>query len=388
MCICPHCHQGRLCEFSMKTFGFTLDSLLALESTTTQAIYIALAFVLFIVGLFNNLCSFLTFRKQEPRKFRVGNYLFFVTILNQCALLCLLFKFIHILMGTFGSTLGASCKVVSYLLSSVTRSTYWLTSWITVNRLLMVIFPTSASTKNPSIGNYTSTITIVALFGMHIHEILFYATIRHPESFILLCIINFEQNIVANYDRVSTLFHHLVPFFVQVISITILIVKIARSRVKTVGKKTAFIAVLTKQFKEHKELYTTPAIIILSAMPHTILSFSLVCVQLNVWQRHFLLAAYLISYAPQTLGFILYVLPSSSYKKEFSATFLGKKYFEWVLKPKTKQSQQIKTRSPMKTKKIVSQRWLLLYVSRENIEKTLLPMSKGRVEILDSRIFA
>jgi hypothetical protein len=120
------------------------------------------------------------------------------------------------------------------------------------------------------------------------------------------------------------LIHYLLSFFIQIIGITLLIVLVARSRNKTSGGKTGFREVLMKQSRTQKELYITPIIIILSASPQTILTFSLACAQLNIWHRHLLLITYLLSYAPQILGFILYVLPSTTYKKEFRETSLGR----------------------------------------------------------------
>ncbi|CAF4825178.1 unnamed protein product, partial [Rotaria socialis] len=51
------------------------------------------------------------------------------------------------------------------------------------------------------------------------------------------------------------------------------------------------------------------------------------CKQLKDWQRHALLCAYLISYRPQVLGFILY-------KKEFNQTFIIKLPLRWTLQKK------------------------------------------------------
>ena len=84
-----------------------------------------------------------------------------------------------------------------------------------------------------------------------------------------------------------------------------MIVLAARSRLKTVGQKMSFSQVLKKQFQTQKELYLITMIIILSALPQTILTFSFACTQLNDWQRHTLVASYLFSYSPQILGFIL-----------------------------------------------------------------------------------
>jgi hypothetical protein len=136
------------------------------------------------------------------------------------------------------------------------------------------------------------------------------------------------------YNRVSTVIHYLLPFFIQIITITLLIVLAARSRNKTSDRKISFCQILIKQFRIQKELYITPMIIILSALPQTILTFSLSCTQLTILRRYILLIAYLLSYVPQVLGFILYVLPSTSYKKEFGETLICKKFLSWMFNRK------------------------------------------------------
>jgi hypothetical protein len=114
---------------------------------------------------------------------------------------------------------------------------------------------------------------------------------------------------------------------------------------KAIGQKMTFGQVLKKQFETQRELYVTPTIIILSALPQAILTFSFSCTELNDFQRHTLLCSYLLSYGPQVLGFILYVLPSTTYKKEFSETFIGKKYSKWMLSKKTRKTNILKTKT-------------------------------------------
>jgi hypothetical protein len=273
------------------------------------------------------------FKRPQPRKYGVGNYLFLTSILNQVALFFLSSKFAHVLLGSFGLITSSSCKSVSYLLSVFTRSTSWLTTWITVERLLLILFPTSTSLKNPQIAICLSSITLFLLFVLHTHEVLVYTTIhQQPDSRALVCVSNFDNSALAAYNRISTLFHTLVPFFVQTVSITLLIIFAARSRAKTAGSGRTFMQVLKIQMRHQKELYITPAIIVLSSVPQAILSFTLACTQLRDWHRHFLLTAILLSYAPQMLGIVLYVLPSSNYRKEFGQTWLGKKLNEVSVK--------------------------------------------------------
>jgi hypothetical protein len=112
----------------------------------------------------------------------------------------------------------------------------------------------------------------------------------------------------------------------------VLIILAARSRSRTANNHDTFIEYLKRQFESQKELYITPTVIILSGLPQTILSYSFACIQLTTWQQHTLLIAYFLSYAPQLLGFVLFVLPSTSYRKEFRTTSVSKTIlFRWIL---------------------------------------------------------
>ena len=383
ICLCPSCHQGRRCEFNFQPFGFTLDSLLVDYSREVKIIHVVLAFIIFIIGLFHNFCSFVTFKRPAPRKFAVGNYLFIVTCLNQVALLCLLFKFIQI---TFGISYVGSCKVISFFFSVFTRSTYWLTSWITVDRLLIILFPSSVSLKKPRRAIGISVITLIVLVGMHVHEIIYYTIIEHFPTGSSICVTNFDISVVSTYNRISTLIHYLLPFIIQIISITFLIVRVARSRVKTTGETITFGQVLKKQFQTQKELYVTPMIIVLSALPQTIITFSLSCTQLVDWQQHTLLGAYLFSYAPQMLGFVLYVLPSTSYKKEFGQTSFGKKFYESIFAQK--KNEIVGSKTTEKTKLWHEQlrsriRFLMLLLQNK---RRILTSNARRYNSLDPRL--
>jgi hypothetical protein len=153
VCLCPRCHHGKMCQYSTEVMSFTLDSLIVKDVQNSRqisvGIYISIAVLAFLFGFFNNLCSFLTFIRAKPRKVGVGNYLLIVSVFDQCSLLLLLLKVIHIIFGSNGILFHYksfnlySCKTVSYLLSVFTRITYWLTSFVTVERLCVVFFQTS-----------------------------------------------------------------------------------------------------------------------------------------------------------------------------------------------------------------------------------------------------
>jgi hypothetical protein len=203
-----------------------------------------------------------------------------------------------------------------------------MASWITIDRLAMTIFPTALAWKSPLLAIKKSIVTCIVILGMHIHELFYYIVINQPDFSMTFCVTDFNQIVAKEYNRINTLIHSILPFFIQIISITFLIIFVARSRANLAQKKITYKQILQKQFKEQKELYITPIIHIVSSLPNVILAFSLACTQMNNLQRYGLLAAYLFSYIPSMLGFIVYVLPSRMYKKEFLQTSLGKKCFK------------------------------------------------------------
>ncbi|CAF1613955.1 unnamed protein product [Didymodactylos carnosus] len=165
---------------------------------------------------------------------------------------------------------------------------------------------------------------------MHVHEILHYTTIfdpSDPSGKVTLCVTVYTNSLISVYNRVNVLVHYFIPFISQVISDTILIIQTAHSRQRTTGGQQTFIDLFKKQFKIQREHYVTPIIIVLSSVPQAILSFTYACTELKqTWQRYILLSTYFLSYVPQILGFILYVLPSSAYKTEFQQTFIERSF--------------------------------------------------------------
>jgi hypothetical protein len=207
--------------------------------------------------------------------------------------------------------------------------------------------------KKPRLAFGLSIFVILVVSGMHIHEIMHYVTIvdrSYTSVSITLCVTSYVQQLISVYNRVNVLIHYFVPFAIQVVSITILIVQISRSRARANSRRQeTFIDLFKKQFKTHREHYITPIIIVLSSLPQTILSFSYACTEpKQSWQRYMLLTTYFLSYLPQMLGFILYVLPSTTYTEEFHQTAIGKRLVRKQRGPVVAKQQNIE----MKTRPI------------------------------------
>lgn len=341
ICVCPRCYYGDFCQFSSELLGFTLDSLIINDLISNQKlasiIYIIIATLIILVGFFNNLCSCLTFIRPKPRQYSTGIYLLLISILNQCFVLIVFLKIIYIILGSnetffYHRNLNLySCKILSFLLSSLTRIIYWLMSFVTIERMRIVSFVNTGRMKTPKVALSLSLLVTLIIAGMHIHELVYYSIFSDPSqplSSITTCITNYMQSTVSTYNRVNIIIHHFVPFLIQLFSILILIVQTARSRARTIQNynRNVFITILKKKFQLYKEHLILPTIIIFSFLPQAIFSFTYICTEFtDAWKRYLLLTTYFLTFLPQILGFLVYVLPSPSYKEEFFKTFLGKK---------------------------------------------------------------
>ena len=333
LCLCPACYYGSLCQFNIEGIGFTVDSLIVQINDTFRMVYFIFICILFIIGGVFNYANILTFKRANLRKMSMRIYMTILSCIGQYSLLSLILKIILILFDSLMNDL--SCKIISYMHSVSVRYSFWLTSWIAIERVCYLLFPYSTILKKPPIAKIIALNTLFVVGAMHVHELVFYTKIvdQNGQS---ACVVDFPSKLRI-YDRVNVLIHYLIPFGVQTFSITVLIILAARSRSRTGNHRETFLEYAKQQFQRQKELYFPPLIIVLSSLPQFILSFSFACRQLISWQQHALLLAYCLSFAPQFLGFVLFVLPSTAYIKEFEATKLSKTVvFRWIISKKKK----------------------------------------------------
>jgi len=118
--------------------------------------------------------------------------------------------------------------------------------------------------------------------------------------------------------------HYLTTFLVNLICTIALLILISRSRANADKKKSRW-QTFREQVKKKKEMFIPSMIVIISALPHLIISFSLVCSDLDTkWQRYMLIVSYFSACVPQSLTFHLYIQPSKFFLQEFRATNVWK----------------------------------------------------------------
>ncbi|CAF3266523.1 unnamed protein product [Rotaria sp. Silwood2] len=116
-------------------------------------------------------------------------------------------------------------------------------------------------------------------------------------------------------DEKQNIFHFCVPFLINILSAIIIIIKTTRQRT-TVQTHQTYGKLLREQIQQHSHLLVAQILLVIFALPHLIISFVSGCMK-SINDSWLFLVAYFISFIPPMLTFLVFVLPSKLYKKEF-----------------------------------------------------------------------
>jgi hypothetical protein len=109
--------------------------------------------------------------------------------------------------------------------------------------------------------------------------------------------------------------HLLIPFIINFFSAVCIIKSIAHSR-SIVRPEQSIQQHLKIQIQHHRRLLYAPCILILLSLPRLIISFINGCMR-SSRESWLYLIGYFIAFIPSMLTFIVFILPSRNYKKEF-----------------------------------------------------------------------
>jgi hypothetical protein len=116
-------------------------------------------------------------------------------------------------------------------------------------------------------------------------------------------------------NLIINILHFSLPFIINFISALIIIIMSTRQQA-AIKKKQKYQQILNEQIQQHKNLLIGPCVLIILGIPRLIISFTKGCMKSSSDSWLFLMA-YFISLIPPLLTFILFVLPSSTYKQAF-----------------------------------------------------------------------
>ncbi len=144
--------------------------------------YILIPVLLFIYGMINNISSFVTFQRPKPRQNGIGYYLLISSVISQLSLFFLVSKIVYILISIKGNIIQTIinlilCKTLSFSLSICTRIYYWLTAFVTIERVYVTKYPKNTWFKQPKIAIRIILLIFLMTFASHVHELIKYTII-------------------------------------------------------------------------------------------------------------------------------------------------------------------------------------------------------------------
>jgi hypothetical protein len=195
----------------------------------------------------------------------------------------------------------------------------WLNACVATERAITTIKGTRfEKKKSKRAAKFVIIILLIINGATFIHDPLFRHLIdeesNDDDAKRTWCIATYSNSLQI-YNYIIHILHFLGPFLFNLISSIILITNKSRQQAN-LHKQRSYKQIVREQFQEHRHLLTAPIVLVILALPRLIITFVSKCMKSSgdVW---LFLTGYFISFIPPMLTFVVFVLPSKFYKKEF-----------------------------------------------------------------------
>lgn len=291
--------------------------------------------IMFILGLTNSILSFLTFQNKELRIVGCGMYLLASSITSFLTICMFTVKFWFLVLTHMNvafissSILRGGCIVIEFMLKFCLYLDTWFNACVAIERAVSVFKGISFNKKRSRrIARWIILILPICIIATLIHEPIYRRLVEHNELYgksyrykrerYFWCVNRYPPS-VENYNTATLVLHLLGPFIANLLSAAVIIFGTAHQR-SNVQKKKPYRQYLREQLHAHKQLLISPIILVILALPRLIMSILSGCLNVSNF-RWFFLGVYFISYIPAILVFVVFVLPSKLYRKNFIETF-------------------------------------------------------------------
>jgi hypothetical protein len=200
----------------------------------------------------------------------------------------------------------------------------WLNACVALERAVCTIKGAGFNrNKSKRVAKVMIIILVIFNIGTSIHDPIYRKLIDGERSFEddddyipqIWCIIDYKSASLSTYNNIIHTFHFFGSFITNFLSAIILITKKSVQRANVQSHRN-FFDILREQSHEHKHLLIAPIVLVILAIPRLIIAYTTKCMesQDDAWLY---LIAYFIPFTSTTLTFLIFVVPSEFYKKEF-----------------------------------------------------------------------
>jgi uncharacterized membrane protein (DUF485 family) len=156
----------------------------------------------------------------------------------------------------------------------------------------------------------------IVVFSSIVHDPIYRKLVEDTEEQRIWCVVQYHSFPLELLNSTMNIVHFTLPFSINFLSALVILITVSRQRALA-QKNISYRQHLREQWRHHSHLIFSPIILVLLAIPRLIISFLSGCMKSHRYPGLFL-AGYFISFVPPLLTFVVYVVPSKTYKKEFN----------------------------------------------------------------------
>jgi hypothetical protein len=205
---------------------------------------------------------------------------------------------------------------MDFLLRSLLSIRDLLKASIAIERVITTIKGVRFNKKKSRyIARLVLVIIILIVYGSHAHDPIHREISKDEEDERFWCIVQYNSLKLEFFNSIMNVLHFVLPFLINLVSALIIIIVAARQRTRA-QRQLSYRQHLCEQWRHHNHLIISSIVLVILAIPRLFISFFAGCMKSsrNPWLY---LTGYFISYIPPLLTFIIYVLPSETYKEHF-----------------------------------------------------------------------
>jgi hypothetical protein len=335
LCKCQPCFYGRRCQFSTSGFGLSLDMIIGYhiipdvrvsQQPAIVQFTLALTIIFMVTGLINSVLCIVTFKNKSVRAVGCGLYLLASSITTLFIVVVFGLKFLILLLAQITiisnrSFLQIQCYSIDFILRIFLYMDQWLNACVAIERAITAIKAIRFDKKkSQQAAKIVITILSIVIVSSCIHEPIYRRLIDEGNNDDdndvkrIWCIVTYSSGLNV-YNSAIHIFHFFGPFIINLVSSIILITKQSRQQAN-IHTQRSYKQILRQQFQQHKHLLTAPMVLVILAIPRLIIAVVSKCMKSSddAWLY---LIGYFISFIPPMLTFVVFIVPSKFYKKEF-----------------------------------------------------------------------
>ena len=333
-CFCRECYFGNQCQLTSIGFGLSLDHILGyniwpnidfLQQPKIVRISTGVTIVMFLFAIINTILSIITFQTKKSLDVGCGIYLLISSITSILTMTMFTLKFFLLIFSQMSIIKNYSFLYINCIMMDITLKSFlaigdWLNACVAVERTITIYTEVKFNKKKSKI--YAKWIIIgiyLFTFISYIHDPIHRKLLEDNEEERKWCVVNYSSSIEI-YAIFINIIHFFLPFGINIISFIIMIILLARKK-SEINQRQTYKTHLWIQFQQHKHRLFSSIILIIIAMPRLIISFLSECMK-SARNSNLYLIGYFMSFIPPLLIFILFVLPSEFYYKQFNETII------------------------------------------------------------------